>query len=425
MEKYVVNTVLIKYGNTKILKYTMAGSSITIFKIQKNTDIKMFQDQAVLSNSYIYFLVGYPPNFDNCYIYIGQANSRISSSSKLKRIQEHNEDATIWSEAFILTDYNNSFGATELNYLENQFYSIAKKSNRYIVLNNVKPCLGNISDITRITMDKYIENALVILNVAGNDAFGDFLPNPVVYKKENSVIKESDDNKKQYSRGIKANGFVNGQKLYCIGKDGSKAIGIIKDDKLEVQKGSRVSKEVRESLKHNMRSYKERMWLENNGIINGGVFTENHLFDSLTNAANVIMGKSATVKMWKGAEDLFDVRTSYLNKNDGKQIYCQYGEINALAEISAGNVIVKKGSKVSKKIAGENLDGKGNINYVKIRKKLEKDGVIKNGEFMSDYCFNSISMAASVIYGKKVNGKQKWKQQCKVGFNDLSKLSDK
>ena len=51
-----------------------------------------------------------------------------------------------WTEAVAITTTNNSFGPTEISYLENQFTQLAKNANRYIVKNGNEPNPGNITE---------------------------------------------------------------------------------------------------------------------------------------------------------------------------------------------------------------------------------------------------------------------------------------
>lgn len=49
------------------------------------------------------------------------------------------KDKEYFSEAVILTTQNNSFGKTEISYLENRFTSLAIDNDRYTVINKNTP----------------------------------------------------------------------------------------------------------------------------------------------------------------------------------------------------------------------------------------------------------------------------------------------
>lgn len=71
-----------------------------------------------------------------------------------------------------------------------------------------------------------------------------------------------------------------------------------------------------------------------------------------------------------------------------------------------GGFVVKAGSKVSDAVV-ERFE----INYpnaYKLRNSLCKEGVISGGIFQSDYEFDSISLAASLILGRSARGQKEW-----------------
>jgi hypothetical protein len=61
-------------------------------------------------------------------------------------LQKHkrNSDKDYWTEAVIFTTSNNSFGPTEISYLENHFTNMAMVAKRYQVQNVNDPAPGNI-----------------------------------------------------------------------------------------------------------------------------------------------------------------------------------------------------------------------------------------------------------------------------------------
>jgi hypothetical protein len=66
----------------------------------------------------------------------------------LFRLQEHkrNPDKDYWTEAVVFTTSNNSFGPTEISYLENLFYNLAHDAKRYAVTNGNDPASGHITE---------------------------------------------------------------------------------------------------------------------------------------------------------------------------------------------------------------------------------------------------------------------------------------
>ena len=116
--------------------------------------------------SSIYFLIG----SSNCNtlpaVYVGQVGMR----GILKRLTEHdkNPDKNFWTEAIVLTtSSNNGLAATELNYLEHTFYSLASNSKQCVVKNAMEPTSGNINEETESELSETVEITQTILETLG------------------------------------------------------------------------------------------------------------------------------------------------------------------------------------------------------------------------------------------------------------------
>lgn len=107
-------------------------------------------------------------------VYIGQANIRKNDNGVLGRDIEHKKiSEDYWNEVFILISSKNAIGATELNYLENQFCNRTMQAGAYDTVNAADPNTGNYSEEVEITMDALIDYATTVLKVLGYDLFGD------------------------------------------------------------------------------------------------------------------------------------------------------------------------------------------------------------------------------------------------------------
>ena len=98
-------------------------------------------------------------------------------------------------------------------------------------------------------------------------------------------------------------------------------------------------------------------------------------------------------------------------------LYCKSGHANGKGFISAGGLTVVKGSKVSDHLA--NSFESGSKSYFDLRKKLESDGIIADGEFIKNYEFSAPSAASSVILGRSSNGKTEWKTHSGKKLSEL------
>lgn len=106
-------------------------------------------------------------------VYIGQAGARKNGEGILNRLQEHkrNPEKDYWTEAIVFTTSNNSFGPTEISYLENRFCNLALKANRYEVKNGNDLSPGNITEEKECELEEFIDYAKVIMGTLGHKLF--------------------------------------------------------------------------------------------------------------------------------------------------------------------------------------------------------------------------------------------------------------
>jgi len=153
------------------IKCTFANWTGVVYKIPR-TELEKCKDRSDLAQSGVYFLFGNSEE-DEPIVYIGQAGVRKNGEGILYRLQEHrrNPDKDYWTEAIVFTTSNNSFGPTEISYLENRFTSIANNVNRYKVMNGNEPTQGNITEEKESELEEFIDNAKIVMGTLGHKVF--------------------------------------------------------------------------------------------------------------------------------------------------------------------------------------------------------------------------------------------------------------
>ena len=187
------------------IKCTLSNWTGVIYKIPR-IQLGDLKSRDEMKQSGIYFLFGRDEDKQKDMTYIGQATTRKNGEGVLLRIQEHTRDthADYFNDVIILTTQNNSFGPTEISYLENKFTQLAKEAGRYIVKNGNDPNPGNVTEEKESELDEIIENTLMIIGTLGYRVFvpmtkkvsQDFIDNHSTYlylkrktKKSNKVIE--------------------------------------------------------------------------------------------------------------------------------------------------------------------------------------------------------------------------------------------
>ena len=78
----------------------------------------------------------------------------------------------------MFTTSNNSFGPTEISYLENRFYNMAVQVGRYVVKNDNDPNPGNITEETESELEEFIDYAKIVMGALGYKIFEPFVSPP-------------------------------------------------------------------------------------------------------------------------------------------------------------------------------------------------------------------------------------------------------
>ncbi len=258
------------------IKCTLANWTGVAYKIPR-TEIDKCKEREDLKQSGVYFLFGISDDTGENIVYIGQAGARKNGEGILYRLQEHkrNESKDYWTEAVVFTTSNNSFGPTEISYLENRFFNLAKDAKRYNVKNNVDPTSGHVTEEKESELEEFIEYAEIVMGTFGHRVF-DSLEEKPIYKVEEDVE-------------------INDEPLLVLKTTKAEAKGRRTNEGFVVYKGASVSVNPTKSCPEtilNLRSkYTER--------VKDGVLIEDTLFTSPSAAAGFVTYASANgIIMW-------------------------------------------------------------------------------------------------------------------------------
>ena len=201
------------------IKCTLANWTGIAYKIPR-TDIELCKDRDDLKQSGVYLLFGVSDETGENVVYIGQAGERKNGEGILSRLQEHKRTSgkDYWTEAVVFTTANNSFGPTEISYLENRFCSIALEAKRYIVKNANDPTQGHVTEEKESELEEFIDYAKVIMGTLGHKVF-----TPV----NDTVTVSGKDNP-----GISQQFFLKTSKVDAFGKRASDGFVVLKGSRI-------------------------------------------------------------------------------------------------------------------------------------------------------------------------------------------------
>ena len=171
-----ISVYLMDGDATGRMKATIANWTGVAYRIPR-TALDLCKDRDDLKQSGVYFLFGIDDQSGDNVVYIGQAGARKNGEGVLNRLAEHkrNPDKDYWTEAVVFTTSNNSFGPTEISYLENRFCGMAQSAKRYIVKNENDPTHGNITEEKESELEEFVDFARLIMGVLGHKVFEPFI----------------------------------------------------------------------------------------------------------------------------------------------------------------------------------------------------------------------------------------------------------
>lgn len=258
------------------VKCTLANWTGVAYKIPR-TDIDKCKEREDLKQSGVYFLFGISDDTGEKIVYIGQAGVRKNGEGILYRLQEHKRDESkgYWTEAVVFTTSNNSFGPTEISYLENRFFNLAKDAKRYNVKNNVDPTFGHVTEEKESELEEFIEYAQIVMGTFGHRVF-DSLEEKSALKEEKEV--EFDDEPLLFLKTSKAE--AKGQRT---------------NEGFVVYKGASIATQSTKSCPDTIHNLRKRY----NDRINDGILMEDTLFTSPSAAAGFVTYASVNgMIMW-------------------------------------------------------------------------------------------------------------------------------
>ena len=276
-----ISVYLMDGDATGRMKATIANWTGVAYRIPR-TDLDLCKDREDLKQSGVYFLFGVDDQSSDNVVYIGQAGVRKNGEGILNRLTEHknNPNKDYWTEAVAFTTSNNSFGPTEISYLENRFCGMAQSAKRYIVKNGNDPTHGNITEEKESELEEFVDFARLIMGVLGHKVF-----EPLV--KVDSATEESET--------------VQGTPLLFFETKRMQATGRVVADGFVVMKGSRLEPKISKSCPSNVVDIRQK----NSSRIVDNVLVEDILLSSPSAAASFVSGSSRNGNItWKTKEGI-------------------------------------------------------------------------------------------------------------------------
>lgn len=266
------------------IKCTLANWTGLAYRIPRQ-HLANCKDRSDLKNSGVYFLFGQDSEEEE-EVYIGQAGNRRNGQGVLFRVIEHTrEENNDFTDVIILTTQNNSFGPTEISYLEHKFTNMARETGRFKVRNNNDPHIGNVTEEKESELLDFLEYSKLVLGVLGYKIFVPLLEKP------SPVVESESKELELYLKKTKRN------------KEIIEAKCISTNEGFVVLEGSMIDEYDQSSIPLAIKEKREKA--RKKGRIVNGKITKDYLFNSPSAAAAFIRGASSNVRTaWKTREGI-------------------------------------------------------------------------------------------------------------------------
>lgn len=244
------------------------------------TEISRSKDRPELSQTGIYLLFGADSTTGDQLLYVGQSRQRKNGNGVLSRVAEHigQEKLDYFTHAILIIDSDNSFGPTEISYLENAFYQQALTAGRVTVTNGNDPSPGNVTEEKQAALDEFIATAKILIGSLGYRAF------------------DAVDNAKQITSTY-VNDLSTVEPLLYLHTSGVAGTGRQTPDGFVILAGAKLRTSTTQSMPESAKKNRERFA---DRISNTGDLLRDTLFSSPSGAASFLIGSSVNgKKYWK------------------------------------------------------------------------------------------------------------------------------
>ena len=189
----------------------------------------------------------------------------------------------------MLTTQNNSFGPTEISFLENKFTNMAIDVDRYKVRNGNDPNPGNVTEEKESELEDFIEYSKMVLGVLGYKIFV-----PIVDKDTKEKYENSNNDKESILYLSRKSGKSNRQ-IEAKCKRTDEGFVVLKGSMIEIKDSIAIPKSIKEL---------REQCIDKNEIVDGKL-NKNYLFNSPSYAAAFVLGTNANGRTsWKNKKGI-------------------------------------------------------------------------------------------------------------------------
>lgn len=154
------------------LKCTLDNWTGLVYVVPR-TSLNADGHPAAFESTGVYLLPGQDADSGDDVVYVGQAVGRANGNGMVGRIREHvrNGAHDFWNRAILLSTLGDTFGPTDVTYLEHYFHQAAEEAGRFRLDNSATPSQGNVTEEKEAELQEYAEKAQLVISALGHRVF--------------------------------------------------------------------------------------------------------------------------------------------------------------------------------------------------------------------------------------------------------------
>lgn len=240
----------------------------------------------------VYFLFGVNEETGEEAVYVGE------SEVVLERLYSHFNSKDFWTELIAFTSKDDNLTKAHVRYLESRLVQLAISAGRYQIKNSASPQLPSLPRADRDAMEEYLEAARMLLGVLGHK-----VTEPLVVKPTQSeIIQNTEVLNEQVLPKEPIKTKISDPPVFHLQIKDIFASATTTDEGIVVLAESNAAKNTKSSFSNGYRILREK--LINSGVISQSgtkyQFTKDHLFNSPSQAAAIVVGYSINGRdAWK------------------------------------------------------------------------------------------------------------------------------
>lgn len=256
----------------------MSMSTILAIAFRRNQLNEVRKKFPEILNPGVYILIG--SDSEPLQAYIGESEQVATRLAKHSADSKEGGSKEYWVDTVVLNSKDENLTKSHVRYVESKLLDVGCDNSRWVFPNNAKPSsnAGKLPVDAQAEMDKFIEQAKILVGILGWDVFRDLR-----HRSSSAIEEKSDSDTSAEGRPLV---------FSCKGSTYDAKMIVVPSGECFVLKGSKARAKLAKSAREALRSQQEALLNSKVLVDEGGflLFTSDYGFKSPSAAASVVSG---------------------------------------------------------------------------------------------------------------------------------------